>query len=235
MKEATREALRQLSTATITTVLMKKGLRNVWLRGARILDPDQPRIVGPAFTMRFVPGREDLATPESLSSPRSTRFAIEEMPQGAVAVVSSCSITDAGIFGDILCARMVRRGAAGLITDGAMRDIEGIRKTRLPIWCSGISAPPSVAHLTFIDWQQPIGCGGVAVFPDDVMVADQDGAVVVPQGMVDAVIEAGQEAEVLEEWILEKVMDGRKLPGLYPPDEETTVEFLSQKDRIRMR
>jgi regulator of RNase E activity RraA len=225
MKEATKEALRSLSTATITTVLMKKGLRNVWLRGACKLVPGQQRIVGRAFTMRFVPGREDLATPESLASPRSTRFAIEEMPHGSIAVVSSCGITDAGIFGDILCARMVHRGVAGLITDGAMRDLEGIRKTGLPIWCSGISAPPSVAHLTFVDWQQPIGCGGVAVFPDDVIVADQDGAVVIPHAMLDAVVDAGREAEILEEWILEKVMSGRKLPGLYPPDDATTTEF----------
>src|SRR6478672_6044724 len=124
------EALRQLSTATITTVLMKKGLRNVWLRGPAMLDLDQPRIAGPAFTMRFVPGREDLATPESLSSPRSTRFAIEEMPSGC--------IVDAGIFGDILCARMVKRRLAGLVTDGAMRDLDGVRRTGLPVWCAGI-------------------------------------------------------------------------------------------------
>jgi regulator of RNase E activity RraA len=109
-----------------------------------------------------------------------------------------------------------------------MRDIEGIRMTGLPIWCSGISAPPSVAHLTFVDWQQPIGCGGVAVFADDVIVADQDGAVVIPQGMLEAVVDAGREAEILEEWILEKVTSGRKLPGLYPPDEATTTEFLNR-------
>ncbi|HEY1943053.1 MAG TPA: ribonuclease activity regulator RraA [Roseiarcus sp.] len=225
MEESTREALRSLSTATITTVLMKKGLRNVWLRGAAILDPQQPRVVGPAFTMRFVPGREDLATPESLSSPRSTRFAIEEMPPGCIAVVSSGEIGDAGIFGDILCARMVRRGVAGLVTDGAMRDLDGVRKTGLPVWCAGISAPPSVTHLTFVDWQQPIGCGRVAVFPNDVIVADQDGAVVIPQAMVMSVIEAGRETEILEEWILAQVNSGRRLPGLYPPDDETTAEF----------
>lgn len=229
MEDATRDALGLLSVATITTVLMKKGLRNVWLRGATILDPGQPRIVGPAFTMRFVPGREDLATPESLSSPRSTRFAIEEMPAGSVAVVSSCGITDAGIFGDILCARMVNKGMAALITDGAMRDLEGIRKTGLPIWCSGISAPPSVAHLTFVDWQQPIGCGGVAIFPGDVMVADQDGVVVIPQAMVEPVIDAGQQTEILEEWILDQVNGGRKLPGLYPPDQATAEEFQRHK------
>jgi regulator of RNase E activity RraA len=223
------EALRQLSTATITTVLMKKGLRNVWLRGSSMLDPDQPRIAGPAFTLRFVPGREDLATPESLSSPRSTRFAIEEMPPGCIAVVAAGGIVDAGIFGDILCARMVKRQVAGLVTDGAMRDLEGVRKTGLPVWCAGIAAPPSVARLTFVDWQQPIGCGGVAIFADDIVVADKDGAVVVPQAMAHAVAEAGLQTEHLEEWILDQVNAGRKLPGLYPPDGETTEEFERRK------
>ena len=225
MDNRQRQALLSLSTATITMVLMKKGLRNVWLRGSLILDASQPRVVGPAFTMRFVPGREDLATPESLSSPRSTRFAIEEMPEGCIAVLSSGGIVDAGVMGDILCARMAKRGVAGLVTDGAMRDGEAVRKTRLPIWCSGVSAPPSVARMTFVDWQTPIGCGGVAVFPDDILVADQDGAVVIPQAMVQTVIDQGQEGEILEEWILDQVNAGRRLPGLYPPDEPTRAEF----------
>jgi regulator of RNase E activity RraA len=189
-------------------------------QGANSLEPGARRIAGCAFTMRFIPGWEDLATPVSLSSTRSTRYAIEEMPQGSIAVVSSCGVADAGIFGDILCARMARRGVAGLITDGKMRDVEGIRKTGLPIWCFGSSASPSIAQLTFADWQQPIGCGGVvAVLPDDIIVADQDGAIVIPQSVLREVIEAGQEMETLEEWVLERVLEGRKLPGLYPPNE----------------
>jgi regulator of RNase E activity RraA len=219
------KALASLSTATVTMALLKKGLRNVWLRGPIMLDKSQGRVVGPAFTMRFVPGREDLATPESLSSTKSTRFAIEEMPAGSLAVVCSGGIVDAGIFGDILCARMIQRGVAALVTDGAIRDVEGVRKTGLPVWCSGISAPPSVARLTFVDWQQPIGCGGVAIFPDDVVMADQDGAVVIPKDLVQQVIDSGQETEVLEEWILDQVNAGRRLPGLYPPDQKTIAEF----------
>ena len=105
--------LSRVSTATITTVLLKKGLRNVWMRGSRPLRPGQKRLVGPAFTLRFVPAREDLATPESWSSPISTRTAIEAMPEGCIAVVDAMGITDAGIFGDILCARMVKRGVSG--------------------------------------------------------------------------------------------------------------------------
>ncbi len=117
------ETLKTVSTATLTTVLLKKGLRNVWIRGATPLRPGQPRLVGPAFTLRFVPAREDLATPASWASPISTRAAIEAMPEGCIAVVDSIGVTDAGIFGDILCARMQKRGVAALITDGVVRDV----------------------------------------------------------------------------------------------------------------
>src|SRR6476661_9882613 len=114
--------LSQISTATVTTILLKKGLRNVWMRGTRPLRPDQPRLVGRAFTLRFVPAREDLATPASWSSPKSTRAAIEAMPAGCIAVVDAMGMTDAGIFGDILCARMQKRGVTALVTDGVVRD-----------------------------------------------------------------------------------------------------------------
>src|ERR1035438_9205269 len=118
LDQRTIEALCGIATATLTTVLLKKDLRNVWLRGAKPLRPGQARVVGPAFTLRFVPAREDLATPESWGSPISTRAAIEAMPHGCVAVVDAMGITDAGIFGDILCQRMQVRGVAGLVTDG---------------------------------------------------------------------------------------------------------------------
>src|SRR5215210_6408392 len=182
------EVLSGISTATLTTVLLKQGLRNVWLRGTRPLRPGQPRIVGRAFTLRFVPAREDLATPESWSSPISTRAAIEAMPAGCVAVVDAMGVTDAGIFGDILCARMARRGVAALVTDGVVRDLEGVLGTGLPIWCGGFAAPPSVAGLTFVGWGEPIEIGGVAIFPNDIIVADQDGAVVIPQAYLDLIL-----------------------------------------------
>src|SRR5438105_8585141 len=119
-------ALSRVTTATLTTLLLKKGLRNVWMRGTRPLNAGQPRLVGPAFTLRFVPAREDLATPESWSSPRSTRAAIEAMPPGCVAVADAMGVTDAGIFGDILCARMKKRGVVALVTDGVVRDAAGV-------------------------------------------------------------------------------------------------------------
>lgn len=221
----TQAILSGVSTATITTTLLKCGLRNVSIRAAAPLDPDQPRIVGRAFTMRFIPAREDLATPASWASPTSTRGAVEAMPPGAVAVVDAMGVRHAGIFGDILCARMKQRGVAALVTDGAVRDARGVRATGLPVWCAGVAAPPSVAGLTFVGWQQPVGCGGVAVFPDDVIVLDGDGAVVIPAALVDQVAERAPEAEQMESWILEQVNAGRPLPGLYPPAPETLAEY----------
>ena len=219
------EQLAGVSTATLTTVLLKKGLRNVWLRGTRPLRPEQPRIVGRAFTLRFVPAREDLATPESWSSPISTRAAIEAMPAGCVAVVDAMGVTDAGIFGDILCSRMRKRGVAALVTDGVVRDVAGVLGTGLPVWCQGVAAPPSVAGLTFVNWQEPIGCGGVAVFPNDVIVVDADGAVLIPAALLDQVIAASVEQERLEGWIMREVEAGAALPGLYPPNAENRARY----------
>ena len=220
-------ALAGVSAATITTVLLKKGLRNVWMRGTRPLQPGQPRLVGKAFTLRFVPAREDLATPESWSSPKSTRAAIEAMPAGCIAVVDAMGVTDAGIFGDILCARMKKRGVVGLVTDGVMRDVAGVLNTGLPVWCQGVAAPPSVAGLTFVNWQEPIGCGGVAVFPDDVVLVDQDGAVLIPAALLDYVVEVAPEQELLEGWIMKEVEKGASLPGLYPPNEANKARYAS--------
>ena len=220
-----------VSTASITTILLKKGLRNVWMRGPKPLAAGQGRVVGPAFTLRFVPAREDLATPESWASPRSTRAAIEAMPEGCVAVVDAMGVTDAGIFGDILCGRMRQRRIAALVTDGALRDLAGIRGVGLPVWCDGIAAPPSVAGLTFVGWQEPVGCGGVAVFPDDVIVADEDGAVVIPAALVAEVAQAGPEQERFEAWVVEEVARGAALPGLYPPDAAAKARYEATRDR----
>jgi regulator of RNase E activity RraA len=223
------ETLAAVSTATITTILLKKGLRNVWMRGARPLRPGWPRLVGRAFTLRFIPAREDLATPESWTSPRSTRAAIEAMPEGCIAVVDAMGITDAGIFGDILCARMKKRGVAGLVTDGVVRDVAGVVATGLPVWCQGGAAPPSVAGLTFVNWQEPVGCGGVAVFPDDVVVLDDDGATLVPPALLEEVAAAAPEQERLEAWIMQEVEKGAPLPGLYPPDADTRARYEALK------
>src|SRR5207249_9081982 len=146
-------------------------------------------------------------------------------PAGCIAVVGALGITDAGIFGDILCARMQKRGIGGLVTDGVIRDLHGVLASRLNVWCQGTAAPASVAGLTFVGWQEPIGCGGVAVFPDDIIVSDDDGAVVIPAALLDEVVEAAVEQEKLEAWIIDEVRSGLPLPGLYPPNAETKARY----------
>jgi len=218
-------ALAGITTATLSTILLEKGIRKIWMRGPAPLTGNQKRQVRRAFTLRFVPAREDLATPAAWASPISTRAAIESMPAGCIAVVDAMGVTDAGIFGDILCARMHKRGVAALITDGVVRDVVGVIDTGLPVWCRGTAAPASVAALTFVGWQDPVACGGVAVFPNDVVVADADGAVLIPADLLDEVVELASRKERFEEWALQEVRNGAPLPGLYPPDAETKARY----------
>jgi regulator of RNase E activity RraA len=214
-----------ITTATLSTVLLEKGLRNVWMRGPTPLAGNRTRQAGRAFTLRFVPAREDLATPAAWASPVSTRTAIEAMPAGCIAVVDAMGVTDAGIFGDVLCARMQKRGVSALITDGVVRDLVGVVDTGLPVWCRGTAAPASVAALTFVNWQEPIACGGVAVFPNDVVVADADGAVLIPAALLDEVVELAVRKERFDEWAMREVKNGAPLPGLYPPNAETKARY----------
>jgi len=222
----TRAALEGVTTATLTTVLLKKGLRNCWIRGAMPLTAAATgRAVGEAFTLRFIPMREDLATPASWGNPISTRAAIEAMPEGVIAVTDAMGVTDAGIFGDILCARMAYRKVRALVTDGVVRDLAGVEQTGLPVWAQGTAAPASIAGLTFVGWNEPIACGGVAIFAGDVIVADSDGAVVIPSDIVEAVAEAAVEQEAMEAWIMDQARTGAALPGLYPMNAETTARY----------
>jgi regulator of RNase E activity RraA len=225
MSAVTFDVLRKVTTATITTMLLKKGIRRCWMHGPKPLAPGGPRLTGPAFTLRFVPAREDLATPESWGKPISTRAAIEAMPEGVIAVADAMGIDTAGIFGDILCARMRKRNVVALVTDGAMRDKTGVLASELPVRCAGVAAPASVNGLTFVGWNEPIGCGGVAIFPDDIIVADDDGAVVIPKDLLDFVAHEGAEHELYESWVFTEVEKGIKLPGLYPPNDEAKLRY----------
>jgi len=227
------ETLRRVTTATITTVLLKKGIRRCWMSGPMPLVPSGPRLVGPAFTLRFVPVREDLATPESWGKPISTRVAIEDMPEGCIAIADAMGVTTAGIFGDILVMRMARRGVTALVTDGVIRDKTGVLATKLPVWCQGTAAPASVNGLTFVGWNEPIACGGCAIFPGDVIVADDDGAVVIPKDLVDFVAEEGEEHERYETWVVSEVEKGVKLPGLYPPNDDAKARYAAWKSEGR--
>jgi regulator of RNase E activity RraA len=230
MSAALYDTLRTITTATITTMLLKKGIRRCWMNGPRPL-VSGGRVVGPAFTLRFVPVREDLATPESWAKPISTRGAIEEMPAGCIAVADAMGVTSAGIVGDILSLYMMKRNVAALVTDGVVRDKEGVLASKLPVWCAGTAAPADVNGLTFVGWQEPIGCGGCAIFPGDVIVCDDDGAVVIPQDLLAFVAEEGAEHERMEGFIVSEVERGVKLPGLYPMNEETKARYAAWKKR----
>tara|TARA_R110001592_G_scaffold15442_4_gene67339 strand:+ start:54482 stop:55186 length:705 start_codon:yes stop_codon:yes gene_type:complete len=234
MDQALRNTLAGVATATLTTVMLKRGLRTTWLAGTKPYAAAETRIVGPAFTMRYIPAREDLATPAAWTSPTSTRAAIEEMPAGCVCVIDARGIDTAGVAGDILVGRMRMRGVAGLVTDGVMRDSDGVKATGMPIWCAGTAAPAAIHAMAFVGWQEPIGCGGTAVFPGDIIVADADGAVVVPQDIAEDVAKTAVEQEKLEAWIVGEIEKGRALPGLYPPNEETLARYHAEtgnKDR----
>lgn len=227
-------ALRTVSTATITTVLFRKGIRRSWLQGPKPLKDGQKRVAGPAFTLRFIPAREDVA-PETWAKPVSTRVAIEAMPAGVVVVVDAMGITGAGTFGDILATRMVKRGVAALVTDGAVRDKVGMLDSGLPVWSAGVTAPAPVHELAFVGWQEPIGCGGVAIFPHDVIVADDDGAVVIPAALVEEVAKLGPEHDRFEAWVIREIEKGATLPGLNPPNEATKARYEADQQKSRVK
>jgi regulator of RNase E activity RraA len=153
------------------------------------------------------------------------------MPEGVIAVADAMGVESAGIFGDILCARMHKRSVTALVTDGAMRDKTGVLASGLPVWCAGVAAPASVNGLTFVGWNEPIGCGGVAIFPDDIIVADDDGAVVIPKDLLDFVAHEGAEHELYESWVFTEVEKGVKLPGLYPPNDDSKARYSEWRKR----
>jgi regulator of RNase E activity RraA len=223
-----RQKLESVAVATLTTVMFKKGIATTWIKGTKPYCYTDKRVVGPAFTMRYAPAREDLATPAAWSSPTSTRAAIEEMPEGCICVIDSRGEDAAGVMGDILAARMKKRGVAAMVTDGMMRDAAGVKAVGLPIWCNGTAAPAAVHKMAFVGWQEPIGCGGTTIFPDDIIVADADGAVVIPKAMVEDVAEAAVAQDRLEAWIVTQVEAGYPLPGLYPPNEETMARYRAE-------
>lgn len=224
MRPELLKTLTEVSTASIASALLKLGLRNVWIRGASPAAGNVSRSVGEAFTMRFLPMREDL-TGAALAKLQNSRAAIEAAETGCVVVIDAMGVVDAGVAGDVLCARMVRRGVSGLVTDGAIRDIVGVEQSGLPVWSRGTASPAPGSSLTFIDWGMPIACGGVAIFPGDVIVADRDGAVVIPQALVDSVAAEAAEIERFDAWVVRQVSEGQQLQGLYPPNPENLARY----------
>ncbi len=223
-------AFKQISTATLTMQLLKRGIRQVWMVGPKPLTDRQERMAGPAYTLRFIPGREDLSGPEILKrTDLAQRRAIEECPPGHVLVVDCLGLADGAAIGDILATRLHVRGVAGLVSDACVRDADGVVASQLPVWSPGAAAPASVASLSDGDLNVPIGCGGVAVIPGDWIVADNDGVVVVPQALAQEVAEGGLEQELHEQFILQQVKDGAGIPGTYPPNEENLAKYQEWK------
>ena len=234
LKPDTLERLRHVSTATLCTQLYKRGFRNVYLQGiSRLTTPSGGNLVGPAFTMRNIPSREDLDQISAFDNPEHPqRKAIESVPPGHVLVLDCRGEKRAASGGEILTTRLKVRGAAGLVSDGPIRDSGAIRQMDFPVYCAGGSAPLNLLYHHAIDLNVPIGCGGVAVYPGDVIVGDDEGVVVIPQHLADEVAEQAVEQEKMEVFILERVQGGARLPGTYPPNAETKAAFeVWRKDR----
>ena len=223
----TREKLRAVSTATICTALFKRCLRNQMIQGARPLDPDKPNMVGPAFTLRYIPAREDL-NPITVFQDRGhpQRKAVEECPPGAVFVVDSRKDPRAASAGSILLTRLMKRGCAGFVTDGGLRDAAEIARLDIPTYHQRPSAPTNLTLHQAMDINVPIGCGDAPVFPGDIIVGDGDGCVVIPAHLADEIADEATEMTVFEDFVTEQVLAGRSILGLYPAtDEQTKIDF----------
>jgi regulator of RNase E activity RraA len=213
----TLETLKTVSTATLTSLLYKRGFRNVFIQGARPLKAGQ-RLAGPAYTLRYIPSREDLDGIEAFRDPRHPqRVAVEEIPPGAVLVMDCRGDASVASAGSILATRMQVRGAAGIVTDGGLRDAAGIAALEMPAWCSGPSAPTNLIRHHALDINAPIGCGGVPVYPGDIMVGDDDGVVCIPAHLASEIAGEAVEMERFEQFVLEEVQRGVPIIGLYPP------------------
>lgn len=223
----TRELLRHVSGATLCTQLFKRGLRNVFIQGiGRLTDPSGGNMVGPAFTMRNIPAREDLDQISSFDDyDHPQRKGIESVPPGHVLVLDCRGETRVASGGQILTTRLKVRGAAGLVSDGPVRDSGAISQMDFPVYCAGGSAPLNLIHHHAIDLNVPIGCGGVAVYPGDVMVGDDEGVAVIPRHLADEVARDAAEQEKMEAFILERIEAGAMLRNNYPPNAETRAAF----------
>lgn len=231
LSDQTRNLLQHVSTATLTTQMFRRGFRNIFMQGVAPLGKlDNLSMVGPAFTLRNIPAREDLDVLDIFLDPENPqRKAIESVPPGHVLVQDCRGDKSAASCGSILTARLKVRGAAGMVSDGPVRDSGVIACSGLPVFCAGSSAPTNLIAHHSVDMNLPIGCGGVAVFPGDVIVGDIDGVVVIPQHLAEEVAVDAIEQEHIEEFILERVQSGIPLHGTYPPNEATREAFLARK------
>ena len=227
LKPETREKLKTVSTATLCTALYKRGLRNQFIQDVRPLNPNLGNMVGEAFTLRYIPAREDL-NPISVFQDRAhpQRKAVEECPPGAVMVIDSRKDARAASAGGILVSRLMKRGVAGVVTDGGFRDSPEIAQLDIPAYHKRPSAPTNLTHHQALDINVPIGCGDVPVWPGDVVVGDSEGVVVIPAHLADEIASEAVEMTAFEDFVQEEVLKGRSILGLYPPtDEQSNIDF----------
>jgi len=220
------DRLRAVTTATLTTQMFKRGFRNVYMQGVRRLGTGHGTMVGPATTLRYIPSREDIDRLEAFADPsHPQRRAIEHTPPGHVLVEDCRGDTSAACGGEILLTRLQVRGVAGMVSDGPVRDAGPVAALAMPVFCAGAAAPLNLVahHAVAID--EPIGCGGVAVYPGDMIVGDADGVVVIPRHLAEEVSRDALEQERLEQYLLQQIADGAALPGTYPPDAATRAAY----------
>jgi regulator of RNase E activity RraA len=228
------EWLSRASTATITTQLFQRGLRNLFLNGLKPMNPEHCRFVGEAVTLRNIPMREDLDRLEVFRDPEHPqRKAVEMVGPGQVLVMDCRGDLRGASGGNILITRLRLRGAAGLVSDGSVRDSPEISRNPFPVFAAGQSANLNLVVHHAVDINVPIGCAGVPVFPGDIIVGDEEGVVVVPRHLAAEVARPAAEQEDLERFVLEKIEAGAALPGTYPPNERTLAEFEEWKRRRR--
>ncbi len=221
-----RAQLAEVGTATLTTQLFKRGLRNQFIQGVRPLNRCGRNLVGPATTLRYIPAREDLDVMEVFENPdHPQRKAVETVPEGNVLVMDCRGDASAASAGGILLTRLKVRGVAGIVTDGGMRDVVDVEALDLPVYAKGPSAPANLARHHAVDVDVPIGCGEVAVYPGDWLVGDLDGVVVIPKEIAAEVAADGLAQHAFEEWVMAEVEAGASIRGLYPPDAATRERY----------
>ncbi len=221
LSQTLRDQLKTVSTATLCTALFKRGLRNPFIQDVRPLNPEAGPMVGEAFTLRYIPAREDL-NPITVFQDRNhpQRQAIEQCPPGAVMVIDSRKDARAASAGSILVTRLMQRGGAGIVTDGGFRDSPEIARLGMPAYHQRPSAPTNLTLHQAIDINVPVGCGDVAVFPGDVVVGDGEGVVVIPRHLATEIALEAVEMTAFEDFVTEEVQRGRSIIGLYPPTDE---------------
>lgn len=226
MNSETYDILKRTSTASLATLLYKRGLRNQFVQGVARLNPDRERMVGPAYTLRYIPAREDLNPVSVFQDPgHPQRKAVEEIPEGHVLVMDCRRDSSAASAGSILATRLQYRGCAGIVTDGGLRDADDIAALDMPSFCANPSAPTNLTKHQALDLNVPIGCGSAAVFPGDIVVGDGDGVMVIPAEIADEIAAEAASMEEFEAWVMEEVRAGTPVIGLYPANEETRARY----------